>query len=358
MRNAFVLCFLFACGSSSDEPAPPASTTVTADAAGVVAHASPAPARTTINPRLLRRFKPVRAEIAATSAASPSSALVDLGRMLFFDKRLSKKQDLSCNSCHDLEHYGVDGQITSVGAEGKRGRRNSPTVYHAAGHIRSFWDGRAATIEDQAKMPITNPAEMAMPDGSAVVAELEAIPGYLPAFQAAFPSVAKPITYDNVGAAIGAFERKLVTPSRWDRYLAGDRAALSAREVAGLQLFTDLGCITCHTGEFVGGSTFQKAGVVEDWPNQTDQGRFEVTHQPTDKMIFKVPSLRNIAKTAPYFHDGSAKTLSEAVTMMGQYQLGETLGADDVAAIVAWLDALTGELPETYIHAPALPPDR
>ena len=138
MRNAFVLCFLFACGSSSDEPAPPASTAVTADAAGVVAHGSPAPARTTINPRLLRRFKPVRAEIAATSAAAPSSALVDLGRMLFFDKRLSKKQDLSCNSCHDLEHYGVDGQVTSVGVEGKRGWRNSPTVYHAAGHIQSF----------------------------------------------------------------------------------------------------------------------------------------------------------------------------------------------------------------------------
>jgi cytochrome c peroxidase len=358
MRNILVLCILTACGSSSDEPAPASGVAATADAADAAAHGSAASGRTTINPRLLRRFKPVRAEIAATHATPASPAMLDLGRMLFFDKRLSKKQDLSCNSCHDLEHYGVDGQMTSIGAEGKRGRRNSPTVYHAAGHIRSFWDGRAATIEDQAKMPITNPAEMAMPDGAAVVAELEAIPGYLPAFEAAFPGVATPITYDNVGTAIGAFERKLVTPSRWDRYLAGDRVALTAREVTGLQLFTDLGCITCHTGEFVGGSTFQKAGVVEDWPNQTDQGRFEVTRQPTDKMIFKVPSLRNVAKTAPYFHDGSAKTLTEAVTMMGQYQLGETLGADDVAAIVAWLDALTGELPESYIHAPALPPDR
>jgi cytochrome c peroxidase len=198
---------------------------------------------------------------------------------------------------------------------------------------------------------------MAMPDGASVVSELHAIPGYLPAFQAAFPGTANPITYDNIGTAIGAFERRLVTPSRWDRYLAGDRSALTPHEVGGLQLFTDLGCITCHTGEFVGGSTFQKAGVVEEWPNQGDQGRFEVTNQSTDKMIFKVPSLRNIEKTGPYFHDGSAKTLDQAVTMMGRYQLGETLSSEDVDAIVAWLGALTGDLPEAYIRAPQLPPD-
>ena len=351
MRIALSLCFFAACSSSPDDlPA------LSSDSADSVSHAGPI--RTEINPRLLRRFKRVRTAIDATPDKPASEAMVDLGRMLFFDNRLSKKHDLSCNSCHDLEHYGVDGRPTSIGADGKMGRRNSPTVYFAAGHIRSFWDGRAATVEDQAKMPITNPEEMAMPDGASVVAVLQGIPGYRLAFEAAFPSVADPLTYDNMAAAIGAFERRLVTPSRWDRYLAGDHAALTAHEIAGLQLFTDLGCITCHTGEFVGGSTFQKAGVVEDWPNQADQGRFEVTNQPTDKMIFKVPSLRNVAKTAPYFHDGSAKTLEEAVTLMGRYQLGETLGNKDVDAITAWLSALTGDLPEAYIKRPTLPLDR
>jgi cytochrome c peroxidase len=348
MRGVNLLLVLAACGSSDGSTTAPASTS---DAA--TGHL--AGARTAINPRLLRRFKPVRKEIDAANGEPASEALIDLGRMLFFDKRLSKQQDLSCNSCHDLEQYGVDGQVTSIGANGKRGRRNSPTVYHAAGHIRSFWDGRAATVEEQAKTPITNPAEMAMPDGDTVVAVLEKIPGYVTAFHAGFPDWTAPITYDNVGIAIGAFERRLVTPSRWDRYLAGDRAALTSHEVAGLQLFTDLGCITCHTGEFVGGSTFQKVGAMEEWPNQADQGRFEVTHQTTDKMIFKVPSLRNIAKTAPYFHDGSAKTLADAVTMMGRYQMGEPLSADDTASIVAWLGALTGDLPEAYIKPPALP---
>jgi cytochrome c peroxidase len=350
MRNAVILCFLAACGSSPDDIE--ASTTDTPDP---MVHAAD---RTEINPRLLRRFKKVRKQIDATPEKPASEAMVVLGRMLFFDTRLSKTHDLSCNSCHDLERYGVDGQPTSIGAAGKRGRRNSPTVYQAAGHIRAFWDGRAATVEDQAKMPITNPDEMAMPDGDAVVVVLQGIPGYLPAFEAAFPGAANPITYDNVGAAIGAFERRLVTPSRWDRFLAGDRAALTPHEIGGLQLFTDLGCITCHTGEFVGGSTFQKAGVVEDWPNQADQGRFEVTHEPTDKMIFKVPSLRNVVKTGPYFHDGSVNTLAEAVTMMGRYQLGETLSTVDVDAIVAWLGTLTGDLPEAYIKPPVLPPNK
>jgi cytochrome c peroxidase len=343
----FVLV-LAACGSADESTTAPL---VTTDAAT----GRPSSVRAAINPRLLRRFKPVRKEIAAANGEPASEALIDLGRMLFFDKRLSKQQDLSCNSCHDLEHYGVDGQVTSIGANGRRGRRNSPTVYHAAGHIRSFWDGRAATVEEQAKIPITNPAEMAMPDGDAVVAVLEKIPGYVTAFHAGFPVSTAAITFDNVGVAIGAFERRLVTASRWDRYLAGDRAALTTHEVAGLQLFTDLGCITCHTGEFVGGSTFQKVGAMEEWPDQADQGRFEVTHQSTDKMIFKVPSLRNIAKTAPYFHDGSAQTLADAVTMMGRYQMGETLSAEDTAAIVAWLGALTGDLPQAYIKAPALP---
>lgn len=361
-----------ACSSSSDVAQPPGASAGAAPAAAAVApvaHASAAapghaarlaePAtRATgeVNPRLLRRFKPVRESLARAGEPPPSAALVDLGRMLFFDKRLSKDHDLSCNSCHALDKFGVDNEPTSVGAKGARGRRNSPTVMNAAGHFTAFWDGRASTVEEQAKGPILNPAEMAMTDAASVVAVLAKIPGYVAAFRAAFPGDANPVNYDNVGRAIGAFERGLVTPSRWDKYLAGDRNALTAKEVTGLKLFTDLGCMTCHTGEFVGGSMFQKVGVAAPWPNQADQGRFEVTKLDSDRMLFKVPSLRNVAKTAPYFHDGSATTLEDAIEIMGRYQIGEELGDDDIAAIAAWLGSLTGELPTAYIQPPQLPP--
>jgi cytochrome c peroxidase len=243
----------------------------------------------------------------------------------------------------------------SVGAKSARGRRNSPTVFHAAGHFTAFWDGRAASVEEQAKGPILNPAEMAMPDAASVVARLEKLPGYVTAFRAAFPDDATPLSYDNLGRAIGAFERNLVTPSRWDKYLAGNKPALTSQEIAGFKLFTDLGCMTCHTGELVGGSMFQKVGIANPWPNQSDVGRAEVTNLASDRMLFKVPSLRDVTKTAPYFHDGSASTLDEAVRMMARHQIGEELTGDDVASITAWLGALTGELPAAYIQAPKLP---
>jgi cytochrome c peroxidase len=303
----------------------------------------------------LRRFKPVRKSLELSSTPA-STALTDLGRMLFFDKRLSRDNDLSCNSCHRLDQFGVDNEPTSVGAKGQRGRRNSPTVFNAAGHFTSFWDGRAGNVEEQAKGPILNPAEMAMPDAAAVVTVLQKIPGYAAAFRNAFPGDASPITYDNVGRAIGAFERNLVTPSRWDRYLAGDRQALATDEIAGLKLFTDLGCMTCHTGEFVGGSMFQKAGIAAPWPNQKDQGRYELTKLDSDRMLFKVPSLRNVAKTAPYFHDGSAATLEEAIEMMARHQIGEELSASDAKSIASWLTSLTGEVAVAYIQPPQLPP--
>ncbi len=204
-----------------------------------------------VNPRLLRRFKPLRAELVDTNP--PSELQIALGRMLFFDTRLSKDHDLSCNRCHQLEHYGVDNLPTSIGRNAVSEQRNSPTVYQAAGEFTSFWDGRATTVEEQAKVPILNPVEMGMISPEAVVARLTAVPDYVDAFHAAFPTEAHPVTYDNVGRAIGAFERRLVTPSRWDRYLGGDKTALSSQELSGLVLFTDIGCITCHTGELVGG---------------------------------------------------------------------------------------------------------
>ena len=359
-RIVFSLLPLIA-GCSAAPDAPPS--VAPADAVAPVAPAAAARVASPVtrsevgevNPRLLRRFKPVRKSLAAPGATI-APAMADLGRMLFFDKRLSRDHDLSCNSCHALDKFGVDNEPTSLGAKRHRGRRNSPTVYNAAGHFTAFWDGRAASVEEQAKGPILNPDEMAMPSAAAVVATLQRIPGYVAAFGAAFPGEASPVTYDHVGLAIGAFERNLVTPSRWDRYLAGDRHALSPQEIKGLRLFTDLGCMTCHTGEFVGGSMFQKAGIAAPWPNQADQGRFEVTKLASDRMLFKVPSLRNVAKTAPYFHDGSSATLDEAIEMMARHQIGEELGADDVAAIQAWLGTLTGELPAAYIAAPALPP--
>jgi len=365
-RTLFTLVpFLVACGSQPDASPPPAAAAPPAAASSAPAapHAAArAGASATraeggeVNPRLLRRFKPVRDTIELANAPAASQALIDLGRMLFFEKRLSKDRDLACESCHHLDRYGVDNEPTSIGAKGVRGHRNSPTVYHAAGEFTAFWDGRAGSVEEQAKGPIVNPGEMAMKNPETVVAVLKAIPGYVTAFQAAFPADANPLTYDNLARAIGAFERKLVTPSRWDRYLKGDHDALTASEVTGLKLFTDLGCMTCHTGEFVGGSMFQKVGVAVAWPNQQDQGRFEITKLASDRMLFKVPSLRNVTKTAPYFHDGSAKTLEEAVTLMGRHQIGEELSPSDVTAIVSWLGSLTGELPLKYIQPPQLPP--
>ena len=317
--------------------------------------ASPQLPDTAINPRLLRRFKPLRTTLERDGFPR-SAALIDLGHLLFFETRLSHNNVQSCNSCHSLEHYGVDHEPTSRGARGVRGTRNSPSVFQAAGHFAAFWDGRAANVEEQFAYPLLGPGEMAMRDRASVVAALAAIPGYVTAFAAAFPGEAQPISFDNIGRALGAFERGLVTPSRWDQYLRGDSTALSVTEIKGLKLFTSLGCMTCHTGELLGGSSFQKVGTALPWPNQTDQGRYQVTRLDADRMTFKVPSLRNVAVTGPYFHDGSVPDLSTAVRMMGKYQLGKELSPTSVAALVAWLQALTGKLPAAYIAPPPLPP--
>ncbi|HET7542305.1 MAG TPA: cytochrome c peroxidase [Polyangiaceae bacterium] len=308
-----------------------------------------------INPRLLRRFQPLRSQIE-TPTNPITQAKTDLGRMLFFETRLSKAQKTSCNTCHALENYGVDGLATSVGHRGQRGSRNSPTVYNAAGFFAQFWDGRADTVEEQAKGPILNPLEMALTSPEQGVKVLRSMPEYRDAFAKAFPGEADPLTFDNAARAIAAFERRLTTPSRWDDYLHGNQEALTVAELEGLKVFTNIGCMVCHTGEFVGGAMYQKVGIVEPWPDQQDQGRFTVSKQETDRMMFKVPTLRNIGKTAPYFHDGSVPTLDAAVRRMGRYQLGLTLSDTEVSAIVTWLGALTGELPTEYIKPPVLPP--
>jgi cytochrome c peroxidase len=278
-----------------------------------------------------------------------------LGRMLYYDARLSRGQDVSCNSCHELNKYGVDQEAVSTGFKGQKGTRNSPTTYNAAGHFVQFWDGRAATVEEQAKGPILNPVEMAMPGPKEVLVVLKSMPGYVTAFRKAFPGEKDPVTYDNVGKALGAFERKLVTNARWDKFLGGDQTALTNEEKAGLVKFLDVGCQTCHSGMYMGGNMFQKLGAAKAWPESKDQGRFAVTKEDADKMVFKVPTLRNIEKTAPYYHDGGVATLELAVAKMGEFQLGKQLSAADVNSIVTFLKSMTGEIPVDYIKAPELP---
>ncbi len=301
-------------------------------------------------------YKPLPA--AFESQTNPiTEEKVTLGRMLYYENRLSLGQDVSCNSCHDLAKFGVDNEPTSPGHKKQRGGRNSPTVYNAAGHIAQFWDGRAATVEDQAKGPILNPIEMAMPDAAAVIKLLKSIPGYEPLFKAAFPGEKDPITYDNLAKAIGAFERKLTTPTRWDKFLAGEENAVTAEEKAGFAKFAKLGCPTCHNGANVGGHLFQKLGLVKPWPDQADLGRYDATKLDADKMFFRVPTLRNVAKTGPYFHKGQIETLPEVVRKMAWHQLGQELKDDEVTSILAFLNALTGEIPAAYIQKPELPPN-
>lgn len=309
-----------------------------------------------IDRALLAAFGPSLPKRIDRADGPPSEEMIQLGRMLYYDARLSKNHDISCNSCHDLQTYGVDNKALSDGHKGLRGDRNSPTVYNAAGRHVQFWDGRAADVEEQATGPIMNPVEMAMPDEARVVETIASIPEYVELFAKAFPDEKDPISLKNVGVAIGAFERGLVTPSRWDRFLDGDDDALTDEEKAGFQKFVEVGCTTCHMGTYVGGTMFQKLGLVKPWPNDKDLGRFAETKNEADKFMFSVPTLRNIAKTAPYFHDGSVESLDEAVRMMATYQLGKDLADEDVKSIVTWLDTLTGEIPQEYIVKPTLPP--
>lgn len=267
---------------------------------------------------------------------------IKLGEALFFEKKLSVNNSQSCNSCHAVDNNrgGVDNETTSLGAFKQRGGRNSPTVLNAGFHIAQFWDGRAETLEHQAKGPVLNPVEMAMPNEKEVLKRLQEDKQYPVLFKKAFPADAQPISYDNVAKAIAAFERTLVTKDRFDDFLKGDHKALNASELRGLKLFMDTGCTTCHTGPLLGGNSYQKMGLVNKY-DEKDSGRFEVTKLDDDKGKFKVPALRNIAITFPYFHDGQTKGLDEAVVKMAHHQLGMDLKKNDVEDIVAFLRALT-----------------
>jgi cytochrome c peroxidase len=290
---------------------------------------------------------------AKTNPVTPEK--VALGQTLFFDTRFSRNHDVSCNTCHGLDRFGVDGTVVSAGHRKEKGGRNSPTVYNAALQFVQFWDGRAETVEEQAKGPVLNPVEMAMPSAAKVEEMLSSIPGYVEAFKKAFPDDEKPITFDNFAKAVGAFERKLSTPGKWDAYLKGDKSALTEEEKKGFAKFVEVGCPQCHVGPLVGGTMYQQAGLKKAWPNQKDKGRGEVTKSPSDNMMFKVPQLRNVEHTAPYFHDGSIQTLEEAVKIMADLQLEKELSPDDVRLIVAWLKTLSGDVPAALAAKPSLP---
>lgn len=285
---------------------------------------------------------------------------VTLGRVLYFDKRLSKEGNISCNSCHNLETYGVDNQPTSLGDGGERGGRNSPTVLNAAYHFAQFWDGRAKDVEEQAGGPILNPIEMSMPDQDFVIKRLQGITGYQEMFAKAFPGEQQPINYGNVQKSIAAFERELITPSRFDEYLAGNENALTNEEKKGLQTFMDAGCTACHSGTVLGGQMYQKFGLAGNYWDFThsakvDNGRYLVTNNEADKYIFKVPSLRNVEKTHPFFHDGSITDLGEAVKIVAKLQLNKDLTPEQVNDIVYFLKSLTGTVPAELAQAPAMP---
>ncbi len=313
-----------------------------------------ASAQADLTEAFLPMFQPLPAVVAAPNNEL-SDAKVDLGRMLYFENRISKGQKMSCNSCHLLDKYGQDNLPFSPGHEGKLGGRSSPSTYNAAVHIAQFWDGRAPSVEEQAKGPVLNPVEMGMPDADFVIKVLKAIPGYTDAFKAAFPGEADPINYDNFGKAVGAFERKLLTPAKWDTFLRGQKEALTSEEKKGFATFAKVGCVTCHNGVGVGGMMYQKLGLVKAWPELKDNGRADVTKNESEKHYFKVPSLRNITETGPYLHDGSVTDLDGMVKRMAEYQLGKELTQEEVTSIVTFLKTLKGDLPTEYIKAPKLP---
>lgn len=275
---------------------------------------------------------------------------VDLGRRLFHDKRLSRDDSIACASCHDLKLAGIDGKTVAVGVANQRGTVNSPTVLNSTFNFRQFWDGRAATLEEQAEGPVHNPIEMAS-NWKMVIGKLSRDAHYPEAFKAIWPDG---IQAAHIQSAIAEFERSLITPdSPFDRYLKGDALALAADARKGWDLFRNLGCIACHQGVNVGGNMYATLGVLGDYfadrgrPKvRTDLGRFNVTGREEDRHVFKVPTLRNVARTAPYFHDGSIDTLEKAVDTMARYQLGRDLDAADRKALVAFLHALNGRLPK------------
>ncbi|BBL73515.1 cytochrome-c peroxidase [Methylomagnum ishizawai] len=306
---------------------------------------------------------PSKAPEPADNPTTP--AKVELGKMLYHDTRLSANGVLSCNSCHNVMNGGEDNRGGSIGVKDQRGGRSAPTVWNSAFNSVQFWDGRAPSLEAQAKGPVTNPIEMGMKSWDDVVARLKAMPGYQAAFTAAFGPDS--ISADNAAKAIAAYERTLITPnSPYDKYVGGDKGALTEQQARGMQTFADIGCVSCHSGPaFNGPALPEGTGFYQKFPANdngaleamynfsADLGRQAETKNAADAHLFKVPTLRNIALTAPYFHNGKVQSLEDAVKIMAKLQLNKDLTAEQSADIVAFLNALTGEFPK--IEMPRLP---
>ena len=298
--------------------------------------------------RANRIFGPLPDAMPGSESDTPER--IALGKKLYFEKRLSINDTQSCASCHRLENgfAGVDNLPTSPGARGEQGTRNSPTVLNSGWQDSQFWDGRAEDLVEQAKGPILNPIEMGMPDEQTVEKKIRGIAEYRKEFARAFRS--KPvITYQKIAEAIAAFERTLITPSRFDDFMKGDADALTKQEQRGLETFLKVDCKSCHDGKLIGGETYEPLGKEHPYENQDDQGIYMLTKDETDRMFFKVAPLRNVALTAPYFHDGKIKTLDEAVRKMGKLQLDVELTDQQVSDITAFLKTLTDKNREAKI---------
>ena len=320
--------------------------------------AAPAMAQDDLMARAKQQFQPIPITPPDLPGNPASAAKVELGRMLYFDPLLSASHAISCNSCHNIGLGGADAEPTSLGHRWQHGGRNSPTVFNAVFNTAQFWDGRAKDLEEQAGGPMVNPLEMASPTAH-VAEQLKGIPGYRDVFAKAFPGESDPITLANAQKAIAVFEATLITPnSPFDLFLKGDGNALSGTQKQGLALFMDKGCASCHNGVNVGGGMYAPFGVAEkpgaNFLPPADKGRFMVTKTPSDEYVFKVPTLRNIVLTAPYFHTGQAWDLRQAVAIMGTSQLGVQLTDDEIDKITALLGSLTGEQPKVIY--PILPP--
>lgn len=338
-KNLFYIAILFgfiSCGNQEQEKTEETAVDIT----------------TVATTALIEKAKGIFGELPK-QAVNPENEITDakvkLGKILYYDNNLSKDKTMSCNTCHNLETYGVDNKPVSPGDDGTSfGSRNSPTVLNAALHISQFWDGREPDVEAQAGGPILNPVEMNIPSEEFLIDRLSKIEEYTSLFAEAFPGEENPLTYDNIKKSIGVFERTLITPSKFDDFINGDATALNEQEQKGLETYINVGCITCHSGNNQGGTMFQKFGIFTDYASLTkseviDEGKFEVTQNEADKYIFKVSSLRNIEKTYPYFHDGSVADLSEAVKIMAKTELNKDLSEEELNDIVAYLKTLTSD---------------
>lgn len=329
---------------------------VSAFVAGLVPAAAQAE---TLQEKVAQYFQPIPSVVPAVKDNAITRPKIDLGRALFFDPRLSASGVFSCNFCHNVGTGGDDNLETSIGHGWQKGGRNAPTVFNAVLNVAQFWDGRAEDLKAQAKGPVQAGVEMANTPAQ-VVTTLKSMPAYVTWFKDAFPGEADPVTFDNMAKAIEAFEATLITPaSPFDQFLEGNENALNAEQKAGLELFVDKGCASCHSGVNVGGQDYFPFGVVEkpgaDVLPPGDEGRFAVTKTADDEYVFRAAPLRNIALTAPYFHSGKVWDLKQAVAIMGSAQLGTELTEDEVTKITAFLGSLTGEMPR--VEYPVLPPE-